>query len=82
MGRAEVGADARSCPSRDDSGICDKDGAEVVVGDLSGIADEEVGGDQALGAIEAPFAAADLPDYGAVFEVRVDRGPQLTRADR
>jgi len=54
----------------------------VDVGDLSGIADEEVGGDQALGAIEAPFASVDLPDYGAVFEVRVDRGPQLTRADR
>src|SRR6266516_553613 len=69
-------------PSRDDSGICDKDDAEVVVGDLSGIAVEEVGGDQALGAIEAPFASVDLPDHSAVFEVRVDRGPQLTSADR
>ena len=51
--------------------VVEEDDAELVVGDLAGVADEEVGGDPSLCVGEAAAPAVDLPHHGAVAQVRV-----------
>jgi len=62
-------------------GACDKDQTEVVVCQLVGVRYEEVRGDAPTSAAELPLAAFDLPDGGAVSEVRVGRAAEPSRAD-
>src|SRR5690348_9368060 len=62
-------------------GARDEDQAEVVVGQLVGVRHEEVRRDPPVSAAELALTALDLPDGGAVPEVRVRRAAEPSRAD-
>jgi hypothetical protein len=58
-----------------------EDDAEVVVGQLTGIRDKEVGRDAAPRSVELALAALDLPHHGPVLEVGIGRRCQMTDPD-
>ena len=62
-------------------GGCGEDEAEVVVCQFVGVGQEEVRRDAPLSAAELPLAALDLPNGGAVPEVRVGRAVEPSRGD-
>ena len=75
-------ADARaSLPSVGRRRACDEDQPEVIVCQIVCVRHEEVRRDAPMSAAELPLAALDLPDGGAVPEVRVGRAAEPSRAD-
>jgi len=68
----------RSVVSR---GVWEEDQPEVVIGQLVCVRHEEVRRDAPTSAAELSLAALDLPDGGAVPEVRVGRAAEPSRAD-
>ena len=56
------------------AGRLDEDHAEVVVGDLAGVADEDVRDDLSAGAVELTRASGHLADDARLREVRVRHG--------
>jgi hypothetical protein len=57
-----------SCPC---ASVGDEDETELVIGQLPGLADEEVGRDAPARTLELPFALLDPEDDSPVAEVRI-----------
>src|SRR6185437_6571076 len=72
---------AQPSPDRASPEFLDENDADLVVGELARVADEEVGRDPALRLLELALTPLDLPHDGAVAEVPVGRGAKHAHPD-